>query len=481
MVKIIVQAAYMSGDMFGVAAALKLDRTLYVLVVYDNSNEKQAIDMHRLYLASVQPTPAAFATRPFPVLRGITEKPATRPIVYPPSLSVTSQNVKLLKVDNCRAFYKSMHNALLPDATKNQLEARNMFPTLSKLTTIASMGESTRRVVKKFGSLEEKKARNEIVETWRIDDFDDLGIARFLQRFGIAAVAGGKYLFLWIRLSGRQGGAHIELDAGMHGWMQIINMLPDTITPVLIGDRFDALLPTLPRKIINLTRFWEEVPFCLYKHAKFTGAEARRSQFALFEYMLRAEYKVCHLGMRSGVLESVALMGATVLYMEEIGNFQQERIAALTKKMANYDRLVLNNLPTREGKLIQRTRAVKWTDLYLPHIRKLAKHCNEDFKSINQRITQVEQTIRIGSPFDEYKSAFIKVSIPVWSREYDNIVDWPNYVKHNKSWSDQLFDLLSALYSDTWSIAGIHDGFVLTDLQSIVLSITEKLGNSIVT
>ncbi len=48
MAEIIVQAGYMSGDMFGVAAALKLQPDLYVLIVHDDKDVSNANKMYEL-------------------------------------------------------------------------------------------------------------------------------------------------------------------------------------------------------------------------------------------------------------------------------------------------------------------------------------------------------------------------------------------------------------------------------------------------
>lgn len=441
MPEIIVQAGYMSGDMFGVAAALRLETTLRVLVVNDLTDSGNATKMLQLYKTSVGPLGLA--------------------------------RVVSLTVANSRTFYKSLHEPTDPNRTANRAVVFRQFPALRGVTVnIRALGRSTEIVSAKFRS-GVNPSRDALIAQWQITDFDELGLQRYLNRRGLTH--GHKYLFLWIRLSGKQGGAHTELDASRFGWQQIINALPTDIVPAIIGDKFNTPL-TYPRgKLIDLTEFWNDIPFCLYKHVKFVGAEARRSQFALFDYMQRAGYKLCHLGMRSGVLESVALMGSRVFYMEERGNPQQARIENMAGSMPNFDRLELSQLPTRRGKLIDRNQKTEWGDLYGNHIGAIARHCNEPFKIIAQRISELEKNVAAGALFANYLAEFIRLAAPVWLPKYGNVSNWPAYKLRQATWANRLEVLLRSLYDDTFSKTGFAKGFTTTDLNRVVGQVTTAL------
>lgn len=440
MAEIIVQAGYMSGDMFGVAAALKLQSDLRVLVVYDTKDESAAKKMLELYKVSVGLAGAA--------------------------------RVASLKVTDSRDFYKSMHEPGHSSAGTNRGRVYGAFPGVSRATPIKAMGRSTAIVKAQFTG-GESAARARIIKQWEIDDFDELGLQRFMNRKGITQDQ--KYLFLWIRLSGKQGGAHTELDSSRAGWQQIIDALPDGIVPVIIGDRFNKALTYKGGPVIDLTLFWNDIPFCLYKNPKFVGAEQRRAQFVLFDYLVRAKYKVCHLGMRSGVLESVALMGGKVMYMEEQGNPQQNRIEELSNSMSNFDRLELSQLPTARGKVIDAANKRDWKTAVGPHIVHLSKHCMEKFGDVAKRISAVEANVKLGAPFATYYQHFVQLSVPVWQVKYPSVANWANYERTQKAWCDELKRRVKSVYDVTWSKAGVAKGFAGTDLTNIISAVQTRL------
>src|SRR3954454_8823127 len=116
--EIIVQAGYMTGDMFGVAAALKLKNDLHVLVVYDDKDQKASRDMVAMYKTSAG---ATSATR-----------------------------VKELKVTDSRNFYKSLHEVRV-ESGNNKSTVYNQFPAIkSRKADIMPMGYSTRTVQTAF-------------------------------------------------------------------------------------------------------------------------------------------------------------------------------------------------------------------------------------------------------------------------------------------------------------------------------------------
>ncbi len=459
MAKVVVQAGYMSGDMFGTAAALRLQSDLYVLVVHGDTDAASAKKMVEFYLSSVKD----FSRDRGDGRGNLVGVPALDRSALP-----ASPRVKLLRVADSRTFYKSMHDKDHADKGANMAIVRGQFRGVS-FAKVDAMGETTRLVKWHFGN-DEAVTRRALVQQWEIHDFDELAIQRFLNRNGV--IHGKKYAFLWIRLSGKNGGAHTELDSSRYGWQQIINALPPEITPVIIGDKFNKPLTYAHGKLIDLTQFWQEMPFSLYKHPDFVGAEARLAQFTLFDYMVRAEYKVGHLGMRSGVLESAALMGAKVTYMEEVGNPQQKRIKELSESMDNYDRLELSQLPTRRGKLIDANQKEEWAKLYGPVLRPLAKRCDEVVKVIAQRVSAVEASVAPGAPFAQYRDRFITLSQPVWALKYGNSINnWATYKANNRIWTNGLESDLTNLYNDTYNKQGFAKGFIASDLTNVVAKI----------
>jgi hypothetical protein len=442
MPEVIVQAAYMSGDMFGVAAALKLTPDLCVLVAYDTKDEGNAKKMLQLYKTSVGPS-------------GVTR-------------------VAEKRVTDSRDFYKSIHDPRHPSAATNKAAVESCFPGVVPLD-FKAMGRSTALVAKSFQS-NKNKAWKDLYEQWKLEDFDQLGLQHYLGGKGI--LQNGKYLFLWVRLSGKQGGAHTELDSSRSAWQDIVNALPEAITPVLIGDRFHTAITRPGKPLVDMTNFWRDFFFDRYsKNPKFVGAEQRRAQFALFDYLLNANYQHCHLGMRSGVLESVALMGCPVVYMEEHNNPQQRRIEQLAKSMSNFERFELQALPTRRGKVVaDHNEKDYWKTKVGPCVRALAFHCREDFKDIAWRISLVEKQVNLGAPFDTYYTAFVNLCIPVWTPKYPAVSYWTQYTRDHAGWCDRLRGFVKAVYDVTWSKQGYDKGFAAVDLNNIITLVKTKLG-----
>lgn len=440
MQEIIVQAGYMTGDMFGVAAALRLDINLRVLLVHDNSDQRDAKRILQFYLSSV---PTAH-----------------------------QQRIAIKEVANSRTFYKSLHEPKDAMHLTHVRLVKKMFKLEnSRNAIITAIGRSTKIVLDQFGP-KEARTREQLIQQWRIDDFDQLGLQRFANRRGISLA--GKYLFLWVRLSGKMGGAHPELDSSRHGWQQIIDALPADITPVIVGDRFKTPLVNKKGSLIDLVEFWNEIPFCLYKHSNFVGAEGRRAQFALFDYLVQTGCRVCHLGMRSGVLESVALMGGGVIYMEQKNNPQRARIQELANSMGNYERLELKALPKRSGKLIDAV-AQDWGKIVKPKIVALMRHCNEDFKLVAERARNVQDAVGSGASFGTYWNEYLRLSIDAWKNTYPGVTNWNRYSRDNRNWCATLKRLVQELYDASWNKKTYALGFDPTDLTKIIAAVRRRL------
>jgi hypothetical protein len=281
-----------------------------------------------------------------------------------------------------------------------------------------------------------------------------------------------------VRLSGKQGGAHTELDSSRSAWEDIVNRLPDAITPVLIGDRFRKAIERPGKPLVDMTNFWTDFFFDRYrKNPRFVGAEHRRAQFALFDYLLEASYQHCHLGMRSGVLESVALMGCPVVYMEEHHNPQRSRIEKLAESMSNFERFALQELPTRRGKVVaDHNERDYWQTNVSGPVQNLAVHCREHFTVIARRISAVEKEVKLGAPFDIYYREFVRLSILVWTPNYPGVSNWEKYQSDHPQWCGSLRDLARAVYDVTWSKEGYDKGFAAVDLDKIITLVKTKLG-----
>lgn len=467
--EVIVQAAYMTGDMFGVAGALALNPSLRVLVVSDAADQKNVAKMVALYKQSEQGAPqpsindpayfTAAALGADPIRLATLQRAQNQPQIVRRAapVAVRPTRVQTLVVPNSRDFYKSLHDPQRAASRPTSLEqVRQKFAFGSTRDfRIKAMGHSTDIVEQQFQATRNKlDVHKRLTDRWEILDFDELGIQRFLNRKGIDAR--GKYAFIWIRQSGVNGGAHPNLDSGRAAWTQLIDGLAGGITPVVIGDRFPNMtgLSATGKKVLNLTHFWEEVPFCLYNPtpavlaripAAFSRGEGRRAQFVLFSYLRRAGYRVAHIGMRSGVLESVALMGQSVVYMEEINNPQRDRIEDLARTIGTFERLPLTELPIERGQ----TLLTQLGNLKYNSVGALARAVGENPADTSVRVGGAERNLVHPATYDQYEAQFLALSKPVWAVRYPAVNNWVQYKRNNANWWRGVAAALRVVY-DLW-------------------------------
>ncbi len=471
--EVIVQAAYMTGDMFGVAAALALDPDLRVLVVSDTNDRKNVEKMVAFYKQSEQaasPPKANDAAYYASLIRTETDVGRLNSIRAAAALPLTGgvprrvtparTRVATLEATNSRTFYKSLHEPGHKDRAASLETVRKKFGfARTSDFRIKAMGHSTAIVQKNFAAertiQDNLRVHKKLTDRWEIEDFDELGIQRFLSRKGI--ITTGKYAFVWIRQSGVNGGAHPELDSARAAWTQLIDALDKSITPVIVGDRFPSMdgLSKTKREIRDLTEFWKDIPFCLYTPGqkvldayptRFLKGEGRRAQFTLFSYMRRAGYKVVHVGMRSGVLESVALMGQSVVYMEQIHNPQQARIEGLAQSMGTFERMELSALPIERGNAAYDLNRRAWEDMKYDNVGKLATAAGEHPRTMSDRIRVLEADWAVINTFAKYEQKFVELSRPVWARSYPSVNKWEDYKKNNALWWGNVTKALKAVF-----------------------------------
>ncbi len=135
-------------------------------------------------------------------------------------------------------------------------------------------------------------------------------------------------LFLWGRTSGQTGGAHPELDS--HTLMQI--QLAKTLvtafpghTLVLVGDPITGIESVgdlqklgIANRTAVLGKFWNDDKYGKY----LADRNAQRYLFQLFSEQNGA----VSIGMRSGSLEGMALLGMKVIFLDDLGNNAEERM-----------------------------------------------------------------------------------------------------------------------------------------------------------
>ncbi|HEX2059128.1 MAG TPA: hypothetical protein VHK90_00160 [Thermoanaerobaculia bacterium] len=311
---VIAQAAYMSGDMFGVGAALRLDPRLGVAIFYDHlKNHDREIEDKLL----------AF---------------------YQDKQGRDHPRVALIPVGDSQLAYKK--------AVAGDFSDRRLFPSgkpriLSNVENASTIGNATRIVARAYAQ-DPGVAREALEEEWLPEGARE-GTARGGSRKSIAEWVAEKgihkgvsYAFIWFRRSGAKGGAHRELDTSETATSQIIQTTRGTAADqiVLIGD---SGYTGEARPDINLTEFWNE------PGSPFHGS-GRKMQLALFSYLKHSGFNIMNVGMRSGALEGPALLGIKTVFLEEKYNLQEGRMDQWQGVVPGFKRVELEHVPTKAGK-----------------------------------------------------------------------------------------------------------------------------------
>jgi hypothetical protein len=332
-----VQGAYMSGDQFAVGAALTQDPKSLLILLYANGEQGAANRLVTFYAVSCGLT----AARLMPVL-----------------------------VPNSKAAYASC--LTLIDSRINKTPAPVLGAALNFMTGISAgpylfpVGGATTDVA---ACVLETDKQGTMRKQWNLVDpnqntYWTYRVDKFLTQKGIHKTTG--YVILWVRFSGKEGGAHAELDDSWTGLGQVVHaLLKEGKNVVLVGrprknksitDKMNQHLKTLdeqkgavPRDNLKIWgEYWKTESDELNK--KIIGA-TRAAEYAIFLRMMHKDWgcKLVHVGMRSGAMDAAALLGMKTLFVENAGNEQIGRTTKWTGERNNnpiYKRLDVSEMPT---------------------------------------------------------------------------------------------------------------------------------------
>ncbi|MFE5603230.1 hypothetical protein ACFQ8O_29075 [Streptomyces coelicoflavus] len=286
----LVQPHYASGDQFAIAAMLMHDKSRLVYITTDDSDEssKKAGKIKDFYLES----------------------------------GVESNRVKVTKKGSAETEYKA------------DFPGRNFPARTSSKDKMIPVGGGTTYVGENFSD----DMRATVREGWGLHGDQKQGndgdhhIEEWLRKKNVD-VGGKKVAVLWSRFSGKNGEVHLEHDTSYTGMAQIINGLKGIDIALIVGDakpktrsnhsseknkfaNIGARAPKFNGSVVDLTNFWDDG-----EYQKLVGG-GRKNQFLVFDYLNRHTKTSRHLGFRSGNLEAMALMGFSVMYMEEPDSWQ---------------------------------------------------------------------------------------------------------------------------------------------------------------
>ncbi|MFE7527467.1 hypothetical protein ACFU7Y_17360 [Kitasatospora sp. NPDC057542] len=343
---IVMHPPYASGDQWGIAAAMLINSRLHVLI----------------------------ARGPGPGEAG-----------HDPVLDKSAQ---------IEAFYRS---AGIPDAdlrihvvTASSMEKSALWRTLrTEATSIAEnqWGETWEQrpwgqVVRGItdgtyylgGAFREAEHRDAIRAAWGMNDRFDPEIGVWLTNRGIQPPpVDAKVLVLWSRFSGKAAqwsdvSGRMEHDTSFEGMRQLLREFAgDYHTVIITGDphptrsgKWNELVARMrhelgKEQIHHVTGFWRGRDESVSAWTQ----DTRVGQLRLYDYFHRRN-QLDHLGFRSGNLESVALIGHNVSYLEEFDATGANRMTrwhvdTMTGKTSlggdpvGYERVQVSAPPTASG------------------------------------------------------------------------------------------------------------------------------------
>lgn len=316
---LIYQAAYMSGDMFAVGAALRLNGDTRVLLIYESATEAAAKKLFDFY----QKQCGGSAAR-----------------------------ILAVEVPDAKDQYKKFGAGWPAKPTiEGELTLYQIKQTPHVL--FQSPGGATAIVGKAIGgnwgssTLRQDWATTELYHKTKID--------RFLAAKGITP--NGRYVILWTRFSGKGAtlasgpGAHPELDISYELIRQVIAQRTHFNRSIIIvgPDRHGKLAALAAPPHVQV---WGE-----YYRVKWTRGMDRAMEYAVFTRMQEDPWNcdVVHLGMRSGAMDAAALLNMKTYFIEDAANQQLERTQKWTGTANDndyYKRIDVANLPTLTGQIL---------------------------------------------------------------------------------------------------------------------------------
>ena len=274
------------------------------------------------------------------------------------------------------------------------------FKPYGKSTPIKPWNKETWFATKVIGEKYAEK-KEEIQKLLLPDVKIDADKIKKIREYKNSVVLDEKCILLWQRLSGQKGGAHKELDSHPIVLKQIAKVISDNFpdrTLILVGDKTvlakDLVNCGVKNQIIEIHEFW--------KISEYKDVFEDRNCQNYFLKLLSLENDAISIGMRSGSLESSALLGIKTIFIDDLGNNAEDRMelwagnAAYGRKshvceewfesvysgpVPNYKRLATGNcFTTFERDLFKYLDAIEDTIEYIENTKKiLMRNFSDEF------------------------------------------------------------------------------------------------------
>jgi hypothetical protein len=335
------QAAFMSGDQFAVGAALAHTATSRLILLYSAAEANAAKRLVTFYAASC----GVHSSRILPV-------------------EVDDSRVAC---DTCENVVDARINSLAsPTIADAKLQFLNSIPR--KRAMLCPVGGATTSVA---AAVLEGDGKGNISKWANVDPNTNRYWAYRIDKFlNLKRVSKGeKYVIVWTRFSGADGGAHPELDDTWSSLIQVCHALMRKRLNVIVVGRprsnttieNDLGVPLAERirnagaEVLGSFQIWGEY----WKldngnpNKKIIGPN-RAAEYAIFLRMCSEQWncRIVHLGMRSGAMDAAALLGMRTRFIENVDNAQIKRTTKWTGDTnANmlYQRVPVAHLASRRA------------------------------------------------------------------------------------------------------------------------------------
>jgi len=331
----IIQCGYMSGDTYAAAALLAADLSAQIVLVKDTNATGQYADksdlIHRIYRES-----------------GV------------------SARVKVFDISKGKIRVNELWKGI-KDAYKTRRLAPSRDGSLPSELYYCTPAGWPRSITAVTGLLAKKWQTDPDTTSKAIATAWKVGRLPTEQKFALYGYMSSKFrkinfditpniIVLWSRQSGKNGGAHPELDSSYKGIRQLARAFIDcgkSVTVLLAGDDKKDKLGYFANEpdmdgVISVSEMWEQPVW------KEQFGEARfLAQFAFFKY-LAEDYNVIHVGMRSGMLESMALLGMRAFYLEGTGSGSGDRMGGFGSAGIRYSRIEIERAPGLTGRISEK-------------------------------------------------------------------------------------------------------------------------------
>jgi hypothetical protein len=431
MARKIVQCGYMSGDTYSASALLAADPEARIILVKDTQARGQYADKSETILKIYTEA-------------GVRDRVAVEDI----------SNV-LDIVDFWKSISKSTESSKLPDGNStdplaafqrklcNDYEPRGQWPR--SITAVTGW-------LAKLWKRKRDTTQAAVARAWKVGKLpSDQKFALYEYMAQVFAKTHfnlrNNIVVLWSRQSGKSGGAHLELDSSFQGIRQLADAFCATnrATVILAGDERGTKMQDLAAQsvhIVNATQMWKAPVWeRMFGDAKFLA------QFAFFKY-LAGDYNVVHVGMRSGMLEAMALLGMKTFYLEGAGSGSSDRMLAFKKNGITYTRIEIDRAPGLTGRLVEQKQL--YTQGKLDHAFYQGRKANwkdpafRNFKGLSPK--QINQASR---RFTKAKLLDIPLNPPTY-RNGDRLTKLADDLRRVRGFTQQSIDNIVQLVTATF-------------------------------